>query len=253
MIPLHDNIPTRRFPAVTVLLIAANVSVYIMDFLTRHEQVIAQGIDRFGRHVQYVDNVGGIAAHYSLIPAAISHDLANAWPTIFISMFLHGGLLHIAGNMLYLWIFGNNVEDTLGRPKYLFFYLACGAIAALAHVAAGPGSTTPTVGASGAVAGLMGAYLVLFPRAEITTIVPIFFIGMVMEVPAVVVIGFWAVIQFVNANWLHTGGMQGGGVAYMAHVGGLLAGVLLIMLLGGRRLVEQKRQERPNYGDFYVP
>ena len=137
-----------------------------------------------------------------------------------------------------------NVADTLGRFRFCVFYLACGALASLCHVYSGAHSLTPTVGASGAIAGLMGAYLVLFPRAEILTIVPIFFIGTVMDVPAIVVIGFWAVIQFVNASWLGGSEMlNGGGVAYYAHVGGFLAGVLLILMLGGRSLVERKRRE----------
>jgi membrane associated rhomboid family serine protease len=252
MIPLHDNIPTRRFPAITVLLILANVAAYAVDYLTQQEMVVGRGIDQLGRHVQYVDLVGGLSAHYSLIPAHIHNDLANAWPTIFTSMFLHGGFMHIAGNMLYLWIFGNNVEDTLGKVRYVLLYLACGVIAAFAQVATGPDSLIPTVGASGAIAGLMGAYLVLFPRAEITAIVPIFYIGTIQEVPATIVIGFWAVIQFANAHWLGGAGMRGGGVAYMAHVGGFLAGVLLILLLGGRRLVQERREDSFGPGDFYV-
>lgn len=252
MIPLHDNIQTRRFPVVTVLLIVANLGAYVVDFLTQQETIVGTAIDQFGRHVQYVDMVGGLSAHYSLIPAHIHNDLASSWPTIFSSMFLHGGFMHVAGNMLYLWIFGNNVEDTLGKARYLLFYLACGVVAAFAHMASGPDSLTPTVGASGAVAGLMGAYLVLFPRAEITAIVPIFYIGTVQEVPATIVIGFWAVIQFANAHWLGGAGMRGGGVAYMAHVGGFLAGVVLILLLGGRRLVEQRREDRFGADDSYV-
>lgn len=251
MIPLHDNIPTRRFPAVTVLLIAANVAVYIVDYLTQQQVVVGRAIDQFGRHVQLVDTVGGLSARYSLIPAHIHNDLAHAWPTILTSMFLHGGFMHIAGNMLYLWIFGNNVEDTLGKFRYVLFYFAVGTIGAFAHVAAGPDSTVPTVGASGAIAGLMGAYLVLFPRAEITTIIPIFYFGTIQEVPATIVIGFWAVIQFAQAYWLGGGGMRGGGVAYMAHVGGFLAGVLLILLLGGRRLVEERREDQFRYDDIY--
>jgi membrane associated rhomboid family serine protease len=249
MIPLHDNIPTRRFPAVTVMLIAANVAVYIVDFLTRQQVVVGRAIDQYGRHVQFVDTVGGLAAQYSMVPAHVYQNLPEAWPTIFASMFLHGGFMHIAGNMLYLWIFGNNVEDTLGKARFILFYLACGVIAAFAHIATGPLSTTPTVGASGAVAGLMGAYLILFPHAEITTIVPIFFIGTIQELPALWVIGFWAVIQFANANWFG-GGMRGGGVAYMAHVGGFLGGVLLIMLLGGRRLLQDKGREQFSYDDY---
>lgn len=245
MIPLRDNIPTRRFPIVTAALIAANVVVFLVDWATR-QHVVA--VNSYGEPVRYLGDIGGISAQYSMIPAAITKDLSHAWITIFISMFLHSNWLHIGGNMLYLWIFGNNVEDTLGRGRYLVFYLACGVIAAACHIATAPQSTTPVVGASGAIAGLMGAYLVLFPQASILTIIPIFFIGTIQEIPALVVIGFWAVLQFLNANWLGGGSMRGGGVAYMAHVGGFLAGVLLILLLGGRRLLEDRR--RNDYGTW---
>src|SRR2546430_848336 len=130
MIPLRDNIPTRRFPVVTTGLIAANVLVFAVDWMTRQQAVLATGVDPYGRLVRYVGDVGGISAQYSMIPAAVSSDISHAWITVFISMFLHSNWLHIGGNMLYLWIFGNNVEDTLGRGRYLVFYLACGVIAA---------------------------------------------------------------------------------------------------------------------------
>jgi membrane associated rhomboid family serine protease len=248
MIPLKDNIPTRRFPVLTVALIAVNVAVFLVDTLFQQRYIVGYRMTPDGGTVPAVEQVGMLAAHYSLIPANLTSDFANAWPTIFISMFLHSNWLHIGGNMLYLWIFGNNVEDALGRFRFLIFYLACGVVAAVAQVATDPHSTIPIVGASGAIAGVMGAYIVLFPEAQVLSIVPIFIIGMFMEVPAIIVIGFWALLNFVNAQWLGGGGMRGGGVAYQAHVAGFLAGILFILLLGGRRL-----RARPEPGYYPYP
>src|SRR5205814_7022852 len=133
-----------------------------------------------------------------------------------------------------------NVEDTLGRVRFLVFYLLCGAAAGAAHIASGPESSIPTVGASGAIAGMMGAYLILFPRAEILTLVPWGFFSSLMEIPAIYVVGIWALLQFVNAQFLGGGG-TGGGVAYMAHVVGFIAGVVMILVLRGRRMLEQEK------------
>ncbi len=164
---------------------------------------------------------------------------ALEWRTVFTSMFLHGNWLHIGSNMLYLWIFGNNIEDTLGRFRFLLFYFACGAAAAAAQIFSDPHSTIPMVGASGAIAGVLGAYLILFPRARVLTLVPIFIIFTTVELPAYLIIGYWALIQFANAYFLGGGEMLHGGVAYFAHVGGFTAGIVLILLMldhgGGRR------------------
>ena len=145
-------------------------------------------------------------------------------------MFLHGNWLHIAFNMLYLWIFGNTIEATLGRAHFLLFYFTCGIAAALAQVLSDPTSTVPMIGASGAIAGILGAYLILFPRARILTLIPIFIIFFTVEIPALLIIGYWALIQVVNAYWLGGGELGGGGIAYFAHVGGFSTGVLLILL-----------------------
>ena len=147
--------------------------------------------------------------------------------------------MHIAGNMLFLWVFGNNIEDRLGKVRFILFYLICGLAAALAHVYGNTGSAIPTVGASGAVAGLLGAYLILFPRARITTILPLFIIWQVIKVPAVVVLGLWFVSQFLIGAGQQLGGA---GVAWLAHVGGFLAGIILIIPFGGRR---KRIQEAP--------
>src|SRR5258708_2477852 len=247
MIPLKDNIPTLRFPVVSVAIIVVNVIVFLLDQATGSTQ-IARAITPDGYPVNVRQFEGGLSAQYAMIPAHVTANLPAAWYTIFTSMFLHANWLHIGGNMLSLWIFGNNVEDTLGRGRFLVFYFLCGAAAAAAHIASGPGSEIPTVGASGAIAGIMGAYLVLFPNAEILTLVPWGFFSSLMEIPAIFVVGIWALLQFVNAQFLGGGGM-GGGVAYMAHVGGFIAVVVMIIALGGRRLVEQ---EKPlGYDDRY--
>jgi len=239
MIPLRDSNPTRRFPIVTVALIGLNVAAFLIDRATATTEVVdvltPYGIVRAHRFV------GGLAQHYALIPGDLVRDMQGAWLTAFTSMFLHANWLHIGGNMLYLWIFGNNVEDTLGRPGFLLFYLVCGVGAAAAHVLTGPQSDVPTIGASGAVAGVMGAYIILFPQARVLALVPVAFFSTLMEVPALIVIGFWAVLQVLNVGWLGGGELRGGGVAYAAHAGGFVVGLLIVLALGGRRLASRAR------------
>jgi membrane associated rhomboid family serine protease len=240
MIPLKDNIPTSRFPIITFSLIAVNVVVFLADQHTGHYEIL-RAVTRTGIPVQIKHFEGGLSAQYAMIPAEVTSNLAAVWPTVFASMFLHANWLHVGSNMLMLWVFGNNVEDTIGRARYLIFYFACGVAAAAAHIYSSPNSQLPTVGASGAVAGMMGAYMVLFPHAEILTFVPIFFFGAFVDVPAILVIGFWAAMQFLNASWLGGGEMlRGGGIAYFAHLGGLAAGIVGILLLGGRRLTYRR-------------
>ncbi|HSV72796.1 MAG TPA: rhomboid family intramembrane serine protease [Chthonomonadales bacterium] len=249
MIPLRDNIPTRRFPVVCVTLIALNVIAYIMDHLVLRETRIALVQTRIGL-VEVQTAVGGLSERYAMVPALVTAAFPEVWFTVLTSMFLHANLLHIGGNMLYLWVFGNNIEDALGRVQFIVFYLAGGALAAAAHIASGPGSDIPAVGASGAVAAVMGAYLLLYPNAAVLAVVPIFFIGTLMEVPALLVIGFWALVQFANAQWFGGGELRGGGVAYFAHLGGFLAGLLIVAMLGGRRLVRRQRARREQRGDW---
>lgn len=249
MIPLKDNIPTRSFPVVTIALIAINVVVFILDS-TSGRTVVEPVMTREGM-MMVRHHVGGLSDRYAMIPEAVSSSPASYWWMIFTSMFLHANWLHIGGNMLSLWIFGNNVEDTLGKARYLLFYLATGVIAAYTHIFSQPLSDVPTVGASGAVAGLMGGYLILFPHARILSIVPLFVISTISEVPAILVIGFWALLQFLNSSLLGGGMQEGGGVAYFAHIGGFVGGILIIMLLGGRNLA-YKRDERP-YRSYFDP
>jgi rhomboid family protein len=240
VIPLKDYLPTRRFPLFTALLIALNVAVFVRDRLTGHfEKHIVQTAHGA---VATLSFVGGLSEQFSLVPAQLLGDLFIEWPTIFSSMFLHGNWLHIGSNMLYLWIFGNNIEDTLGRARFLSFYFACGLAAAVAQVASNPFSTIPMVGASGAVAGVMGAYLLLFPRARILTLIPIFIFFTTVEIPAYIIIGYWALIQFLNASLMQGGDMlRGGGVAYFAHIGGFCSGMLLLVLMGGKSRTASRR------------
>jgi len=232
MIPIKDYNPTRNFPLITVVLIALNVLAFIQDRLTGHYEPMlvetARGLTRINHFV------GGLSADFSLIPARLLAEPGSTWITVFTSMFLHGNWLHIGSNMLFLWIFGNNIEDALGKARFLVFYFCCGIAAAAAQIVSAPHSGIPMVGASGAVAGIMGAYLVLYPHARILTLLPIFFFFTFIEVPAYLIIGYWALLQFISANWLNAGGAARGGIAYFAHIGGFLAGLLLIFLFGGR-------------------
>ncbi|MFN3476733.1 MAG: rhomboid family intramembrane serine protease [Candidatus Methylomirabilales bacterium] len=214
MIPLKDNIPTRRPPVVTVGFIVLNVLVYLNQMMLPEKAFV-----RF----LYL---------YGLIPVELTQgvELINhpvpLYATIFTSMFVHAGLFHVGGNMLYLWIFGNNVEDSMGHLRFIVFYLFSGIAAALAQIAVNPASQVPMVGASGAVSGVLGAYLLLYPHARVVTLVSFGWFLRFVEVPALVVLGFWIVVQLFNG--LLTFNFQGGGVAWFAHIGGFFAGMLLI-------------------------
>jgi membrane associated rhomboid family serine protease len=223
VIPLKDDIPVSRAPIVTVAIIAANVLVFLW-------QVLVVGLP-------LSVEIGGAIPYEILTLRDIQPtDLLPPPFTVFTSMFLHGGFMHIAGNMLFLWIFGNNVEDVLGRARFLIFYLVCGLVAALAQVSVSAmGSDrgallVPMVGASGAIAGVLAAYMVLFPRARVLTLVPIFFFIRLIYVPAFFFIGLWFALQLLNAFL----GGESSGVAFVAHVGGFVAGWVLVKLLGPR-------------------
>jgi len=176
-----------------------------------------------------------------LVPGQVAYGLqtGDGWPGVlppfFTSMFLHGGWLHLAGNMWFLWIFGDNVEDMLGSIRFVFFYLFCGLAAGFTHFILDPSSSVPTIGASGAIAGVLGGYMLLFPGARVLTLVPLGFFLRVMEIPAAVMIGIWFVIQL--ASGVLTQGMEQGGVAWWAHVGGFVAGLVLVFPLRRRRKV----------------
>jgi membrane associated rhomboid family serine protease len=220
MLPLTDHNPRRIVPVVTMLIIIVNVLLFLWELT-------------LGADLQRVMFNIGFVPRFFWMPGYIVPNLER----MFISMFLHGGFLHIAGNMLYLWIFGDNIEDRLGHVRYAIFYLLCGVVAALAHAFANPSSPLPAIGASGAIAGVLGAYLVLFPRARVTTLIPIFAFVTVREIPAVIVLGLWFVLQLFSG--IGSLGVRdadtAGGVAFFAHIGGFVAGMLLIVVLGGTR------------------
>jgi rhomboid family protein len=222
LIPIKDNIPTDRFPLVTVCLILANVVVYVL--------AVAHGGSL----------ISGPDAHelvtYGVSPDQITHPTGRTWETVFTSMFMHASILHIAGNMLFLWIFGNNVEDSTGRLRFLAFYVVGGLAALALQVAISPHSPAPTVGASGAIAAVLGGYVVLYPRARVLTLVLIILFFTVIELPAMVMLGLWFAEQAVfGAVGLTDPIGGGGGVAYFAHVGGFVFGLLAIRALATRR------------------
>ena len=257
MFPLKDDIPTRRFPILTVALIAINV-VMFFGF---------QGAF-FGSEEKFDDRV----IDYGAIPYEISHpgkgcdlsasgqalicegqeevggqapDQPSTWLTLLTSMFMHGGLLHIAGNMLFLWIFGNNIEDSMGRARFLGFYLLGGLAAVAAQVVIQPDAAVPTIGASGAVAAVLGGYALLYPRARVVTLIFIVIFFTVIELPALLVLGAWFALQALNGASELAGPVSGGGgVAYWAHIGGFLFGLAAIRLFANRVHDDYERAHR---------
>jgi membrane associated rhomboid family serine protease len=216
MIPLRDENPSRRFPFINYLLIAANVLVFAYQWTT------------------FAGDPNAIF-RFALIPAEITSgfDLVDA-RSVLTSMFMHAGLAHIGGNMLYLWIFGDNIEDAMGHFRYLVFYLIGGTVASAVHVLSSPASTIPTVGASGAIGAVLGAYLVLYPRRRVLTLLFLGYFIRLMMVPAVYLLGFWILMQ-VFSGLMSLGGPDVGGVAFWAHIGGFAAGVILVRLFARRR------------------
>ncbi|HEX4347773.1 MAG TPA: rhomboid family intramembrane serine protease, partial [Vicinamibacterales bacterium] len=213
MIPLRDVIPSRTVPYITITIIALNAVAWFYE-LTIPERQLNVFLQQFG-----------------VVPAYFSA------PTLITSMFLHGSWMHVIGNMWYLWIFGDNVEDRFGHGRFIVFYLLAGIIAAGGQIAMDPHSILPTIGASGAIAGVMGAYFVLYPRSRVHTLIPFFpFFFEVFEIPAIVLLGFWFLMQLVSAGSIAlTASTNGGGVAFMAHVAGFLFGVAGVFVFRNRR------------------
>jgi membrane associated rhomboid family serine protease len=232
LFPLKDNIPTDRFPLVTLVLIAANVVVYF--FLQ-------------GGGWELTSNATGSwpVQDYAAVPCELSNECPSTGAvsdltTVFTSMFMHGGLLHLGGNMLFLWIFGNNVEDAMGPVKYLLFYLAGGIAAIALQTVVDLDAAVPTLGASGAVSAVLGAYILLHPRARIITLIFIILFFTVIELPAMVVLGLWFAQQLVFGALDYASAGEGGGVAYFAHIGGFAFGLLVVRLL-----VRERRETAP--------
>ncbi len=217
MIPLKDSVPTKAFPVVTVIIIGINVLVF------GYEIYLGKGNENF-------------ISTYGLVPSNLTNPFyaefdgnLNPFLSIFSSMFVHAGYLHLIGNMLYMWIFGNNVEDSMGPLRFILFYLLTGALAALSHVATEPAGKIPMVGASGAISGILGAYLLLFPRAKVLTLIFIGLFARLATIPAVWVLLFWIILNVINGT-VSLGSRGSGGVAWFAHIGGFGAGLLLIKL-----------------------
>lgn len=231
MIPLYDDIPSRRFPIVNYTLIVLNVLVFIWELSLGPELEAAVRV-------------------FGLVPARFLHSSGiERWLPVFTSMFLHGGAWHLASNMLALWIFGDNVEDRMGHVRYLVFYLLCGVIAGLTHVFFNPLSRIPTVGASGAISGVLAAYFVMFPYASVYTLIPLFLFWIeVVRIPAVIYLGLWFLSQLMNGAFALAAArtvQSMGGVAWWAHIGGFVAGLVLVWFF--------RQPERRRYIDEYWP
>jgi rhomboid family protein len=278
LIPLKDNIQTRTFPYITVALILINVIVFVFfehsspslgapsDSKVVKYGLIPYELTHPGKHCdlasdativtgsgQPVDSSGsnevvcqGKAVNQDAATFTVNAtgDTTSAWVTMFTSLFMHGGLLHIAGNMLFLWIFGNNVEDSMKKWKYVIFYLLGGLVANLAQVAVDPSSTAPGIGASGAIAAVLGGYALLYPRAKVVTAVILIFFITLLELPALLVLGAWFLLQVLDAS---VNSPLGGGVAYYAHIGGFLFGLLVIKLFADRVNTDYFQPRLPVY------
>lgn len=216
MIPVHDDNPTEISPIVTISFIATCVLVFLYQI-----SLPAQGGEVF---VYQYGAIPAVVFGHGVLPLELR--AVPEYGSVMTSMFLHGGWMHLLGNMLYLWIFGNNIEDVMGHVKFVVFYVVCGVLAALSHAAIDPHSTIPMIGASGAISGVLGAYLLLYPRAKVLVFIPLGIFFHRMYVPAAVVLGFWFVMQLISGGI--SLGHQGGGVAFFAHIGGFIAGMVLI-------------------------
>jgi membrane associated rhomboid family serine protease len=214
MIPLRDVIPSRTTPYITVTIIAINTVAWAYELLLPDEALPV------------------FLQVYGVVPAEFQPS------TLLTSMFLHGGWSHVIGNMWYLWIFGDNVEDRVGHGRFVAFYLLCGFAAAIGQTLMDPDSTLPMIGASGAIAGVMGAYFVLYPRSRVLTLVPLFIFWEVIEVPAIMLLGFWFLIQIFSAGAIAATASTGGGVAFVAHAAGFISGVAGIYVFRRRRRTE---------------
>lgn len=232
MIPLHDDNPTRIKPIITLALIALCVLMFFWQLSLgprAHQVIYSLGI------------IPAVLFNLKSLPPEIAS--IPAWITVLTSLFLHGGWIHLMGNMLYLWIFGNNVEDAMGHRRFVIFYLLCGFAAAMAQALPNPQSVIPMIGASGAISGVLGAYLLLYPHARVLVAIPLGFFIHTTRLPAVWVLAFWFVLQLINSL---LAGDQQGGVAWGAHIGGFIAGMVLILFFKSKqtRLFAAKRRYR---------
>ncbi len=256
MIPLYDNIPSRTTPWVNYLIVALTTLVFGLQLLDQYNDNRWQLVERFGMVPQRVLHPGTtvvmdvpqvvatpLGPRVVRVQKVIPPAAVPEWLTLLTCIFLHGGWMHFLGNMWFLYIFGDNVEDRLGHTGFLIFYLASGVLASAAHLAANPDSPVPTIGASGAIAGVMGAYFILYPKAQVVALIPLFFIFYSVVLPAPVFLGFWFFIQFFQGIGSITAG-QSGGVAWWAHIGGFVVGMLVARSLIPTRLTRPPVTER---------
>ncbi|MCP4650583.1 MAG: rhomboid family intramembrane serine protease [PVC group bacterium] len=229
MIPLRDSNPSRSMPVVTVLLIIINIAIFMRGIFLGPE-------------------FKSVFYSFAVIPNSYLDiqwmEFNSVWESnrrLISALFLHGGWLHLLGNMWYLWIFGDNVEDRLGPVRFLFFYILCGVAGNLAHIFMNTHSTVPAVGASGCIAGVLGAYFLMFPGARIVTVLPIFIFWTVAEVRAFFFLGIWFAIQFLNGFFTLPGGKNISGIAWWAHIGGFIAGIILTFILAGKSRGRRKK------------
>jgi len=230
MIPLKDNIPHRRLPWVTILLLIINILVFVYQHILLSPENLEKVVSLYGFIPQKL-----FLSQFSLKEKLIS---------FFTSIFMHAGFFHLLGNCLYLWIFADNVEDKLGHFSFLIFYLSCGLIANLVHALFNLHSKIPAIGASGAIAGVLGAYFLMFPTARVLTLIPFFFFWEIVEIPAFFFLGFWFLYQFLLG--VFSLGRIGGGIAFWAHIGGFVAGLLLVKFFPKRRYYYRRR------GDLWI-
>jgi membrane associated rhomboid family serine protease len=253
LLPLKDNIPTRMFPIVTVVIILVNIAVYLgvekggwsgpgNEKAVVELSFIPYELSHTNQECAQIGNKIGCGSKRALVAnGATDTNQPSVFLTIFTAMFMHGSLLHIAGNMLFLWIFGNNIEDSMGRIKYILFYLLGGLAATLAQFALDPNAVVPNLGASGAIAAVLGGYALLYPRARVVTLIFIIFFITLVELPALLVLGAWFVLQVLDASSQPVGG---GGVAVFAHIGGFLFGLIAIKLFATRYDASYDRHSR---------
>lgn len=239
MIPLKDDIPSRSYPIVNVILIVINVIVFFFELS------LGDKLEPFLRTYGVIP----IKYFYSGIKlddgSVILFSMEEKLIPLFTSMFLHGGWLHLISNMLYLWIFGDNVEDRMGHFRYILFYILCGLAAAGAHIITNPESEIPTIGASGAIAGVLGGYMLLYPYARVVVVIPIFFFWDIIKLPALIVLGFWFITQiFQGTLALAVESSATGGVAWWAHIGGFVFGMFAVNIF-------KKKSRRPTYRDLW--
>jgi membrane associated rhomboid family serine protease len=245
LLPLSDdNTGRRSTPYVVYLFMTINIVVFLLQFLQGDRFTLGYAAVPYEiiNNTDLVGQRGGIPQAPGPVPI---------WLTLFSSMFMHGGFMHIAGNMLYLWVFGDNIEDNFGHLKFAIFYVLCGLLASFSQILLDTQSIIPTLGASGAIAGVLGAYLVMFPKNRVHSLLPLGIIWTTVNVPAWVMLGLWIVLQFfsqVASITSHTAQTRSGGVAYMAHIGGFIAGMILVFLFRTRRRdISRPDEDRDSY------